>query len=188
MRIFNSVSNTHIYIYIHTISYLIIPTALLVRRQQTSTRVLILPVFCGTKWMLVRFLPEMGGHFFLWFRVGWGRVAQSSHEGRGEIKMTPRECFKPEKRALFKWVLIRVFLLNFLNLFCFMIYLKWWNWAHKKYEKIYETYFFCVVECGTRSLSRGVLWYLLKVVLEAKNRPPPKNVIFVFLFFFLSLF
>ena len=75
--------------------------------------------------MLVRFLPEMGGHFFLWFRVGWGRVAQSSHEGRGEIKMTPRECFKPEKRALlFKWVLIRVFLLNFLNLFCFMIYLK----------------------------------------------------------------
>ena len=83
MRIFNSVYNTHIYI--HTISYLIIPTALLVRRQQTSTRVLILPVFCGTKWMLVRFLPEMGGHFFCGF--GWGGVEWRKALTRGEGRL-----------------------------------------------------------------------------------------------------
>ena len=47
----------------------------------------------------------------------------------------------------------------------------------KIWKKIYETYFFCVVECGTRSLSKGVLWYLLKVVLEAKNGPQ-KNMLF----------
>ena len=46
--------------------------------------------------------------------------------------------------------------------------------------------FFCVVRCGTRSLSRRALCPLLKVVLEAKNRPPKKNEkIVVHVFFIL---
>ena len=39
-----------------------------------------------------------------------------------------------------------------------------------------NNYFFCVAGCGTRSLSRRVPCPLLEVVLEAKNRPPQKNI------------
>ena len=129
----------------------------------TSTRVLILPVFCWTKWTLVSFLADMGWQVFLWFRAGWGGVGwdnrlqermmlcsgtlswmsanmscnaedvlrqcmewdavgwvgESVHVCLREcvilrsdmlswtsatLKMTPRECFKPEKQF---WLLVR---------------------------------------------------------------------------------
>ena len=51
-----------------------------------------------------------------------------------------------------------------------------------------KTYFFCVVRCGTRSLSRRVPCPLLKVVLEAKTRPPPKICFLFFILFVLFIF
>jgi hypothetical protein len=48
--------------------------------------------------------------------------------------------------------------------------------------------FFCVVRCGTRSLSRRVPCPLLKVVLEAKNRPPKKLCFLFFILFVLFIF